>query len=232
MKRNLVFSLVIFFLLFAFIACDSESINTLFPEETFDYLSFKVLDAPVKFSIQKVSKDEEYEYEPALQYSKNGVRWTTYKIGTRITLKPNAKIYFRAKEQNLEFSKDEENYFIFAIQGDGKLTSGGNIMYLLDPTGKQVSVPDNAFIKLFSNSTWLLNSPNLPATELGANCYKKMFEKCSNLTSITVGFSQWNEGATEGWVTDIATQGSFYSPSTLQEKHSANTMPLNWTVNN
>lgn len=60
----------------------------------------------------------------------------------------------------------------------------GNIMTLLDETGKSKYVPDPGFNFLFYTFSMLRNASNLklPATRLGNQAYSCMFYSCSNLT--------------------------------------------------
>lgn len=69
------------------------------------------------------------------------------------------------------------------------VTVYGNIMTLIDPTGKSTTLTGNEFKFMFSDgSDAQLNvvdarSLELPATTLAVNCYQNMFTGCSNLTS-------------------------------------------------
>lgn len=60
---------------------------------------------------------------------------------------------------------------------------GGNIMTLLDETGRSRYVPDCGLPFLFLNFSMLINASNLklPATSLGYEAYGYMFDSCSNL---------------------------------------------------
>lgn len=57
----------------------------------------------------------------------------------------------------------------------GQLEAYGNIMYLLDETGKQDYVDGYGFTNLFNNCSGLLTAPELPATRLGSWAYAYMF---------------------------------------------------------
>ena len=67
---------------------------------------------------------------------------------------------------------------------EGKISASGNVMWLVDPTGKSKTIPcENCFEYLFSYCSALTTAPELPATTLASNCYASMFAVCSALTT-------------------------------------------------
>ena len=69
----------------------------------------------------------------------------------------------------------------FIVEGnDMSLLFGDNFQNQTDLTGKKY-----AFYKLFSGCTTITSAENLilPATTLDNNCYRSMFQECSNLTT-------------------------------------------------
>lgn len=81
---------------------------------------------------------------------------------------------------------------------------------------------------MFKRCTSLEKSPQLPATELAQDCYKELFAKCSNLSQITVGFTQW--GGSQSWVDSVAPTGTFICPSTLKEIYGKDKIPEGWNM--
>jgi len=124
----------------------------------------------------------------SLEYSlDNKQTWTEWSDkGTAITLTNIGDIaYIRAKNKNKAFGRyiqtyGTAHYWSFVITG-GKMSSGGNIMSLLDKDMLQTNVPEYAFVGLFRLCTSLVSTPKLPATTLGNHCYDAMFDGCSNL---------------------------------------------------
>ncbi len=121
-----------------------------------------------------------------LEYSTDGENFSDYTIGEAITAENTGdKIYFRAKDTNPAFSSNTLTLpqHEFEIEG-GTMKCEGNIMFLLDKTGAQTSVPERAFSELFG-SIWggceITSAPDLPATTLGVACYNAMFINCESL---------------------------------------------------
>lgn len=84
---------------------------------------------------------------------------------------------------------------------------------------------------MFQNCTSLTQAPELPATTLVYGCYRDMFHGCSGLSSITVGFSDWQSTntPTTSWVTGVAASGEFNCPSTLPDTRGTSNIPTGWT---
>ena len=114
-----------------------------------------------------------FAYTPLMLYSTDGYHWLGYPYGKTITLCEGDNAYFRAVEKNKAFSEGIYTYIQFS--STGKVAASGNIMYLLDSTGEQTSVPENAFRRLFYNCEGLTSAPELPATTLAGSCYSSMF---------------------------------------------------------
>ena len=79
----------------------------------------------------------------------------------------------------------------------------------------------------------MTSAPELPATTLADYCYYYMFENCSNLNTITLGytgnFADAPTYAFSGWVYGVASTGTFYyngSDTTI----GTSAIPSGWTV--
>ena len=88
---------------------------------------------------------------------------------------------------------------------------------------------------MFEYNTSLQTAPLLPNFNLehGWELYY-MFDGCSNLTSLSTQFTSWSTSPDvyEGWVQDIAANGTFYKSSSLNEEYGSNRIPYGWTVVN
>jgi hypothetical protein len=93
------------------------------------------------------------------------------------------------------------------------------------------TLAENCYSNMFGNCTSLTQAPALPATTLADSCYVCMFEGCSNLNNINVNFSAWEpSNATDEWVVDVSSSGTFTCPTTLPEEFGTSKIPSGWTV--
>lgn len=92
---------------------------------------------------------------------------------------------------------------------------------------------DNCYNGMFQGCTSLTQAPELPSTTLASYCYYSMFRGCTSLSSITVGFSDWQEASstTTNWVNGVAASGEFHCPDELSVVHGTSNIPTNWEVN-
>ena len=92
------------------------------------------------------------------------------------------------------------------------------------------------YYSMFKGCTGLTSAPELPATELKNSCYNYMFQGCKNISIIKVHFKLWDisnfTGKTNGWVTGVASIGTFYKPAALPEGYGVSKIPAGWTVVN
>lgn len=121
-------------------------------------------------------------YAANLEYSSDGNTWSTFDDTVTITLNTNDSVYFRGTNNRLATSTSDYTRFVMT----GKIAASGNTMSLLygDTFEGQLALPNYTytFYYLFNNCSALRIAPELPATTLRANCYRSMFEGCSNLT--------------------------------------------------
>lgn len=127
-----------------------------------------------------------------LEISRDGQDWQEWKKPRKIELpRKGDRAYVRAKSTNPGFGKkclhedgsEEKVANCFTITG--KVAASGNVMTLLDRTGRLRSLAGLpcAFIGLFSDCDGLTTPPELPATELADECYAVMFMGCAGLTA-------------------------------------------------
>ena len=96
------------------------------------------------------------------------------------------------------------------------------------------TLSQSCYTNMFRECTSLATAPELPATTLAVNCYQYMFYGCTRLSSITVGFSDWQAAntPTTSWVYGVAASGEFYCPSELSVVYGASNIPTGWTKSN
>ena len=115
-----------------------------------------------------------------LEYSTGGA-WSTYTIGTEITL-ASAGDYIKFRGDNSTFSTTANDYYQFVMSGT--IGASGNVMSLVDSTCKSLTIPcDFCFRALFRACASLTTAPALPATTLATWCYRGMFYNCTSLTT-------------------------------------------------
>lgn len=141
-----------------------------------------------------VGSPDSSTYAKHLQYSKNGLNWTTITLSSTaytITLNKGEKVYFRGNEGvfNYWYSRGAKKA-ITTISANQTHTVGGNINTLLDyqdPYG--LTLPQGAFNSIFENNTKLTSASDITFTpsvdgSLSSYCYLYLFKKCTNLTTV------------------------------------------------
>ena len=138
-----------------------------------DYFTITAEEENVGVSLSGV----ESRPDVCVQYSVDRHTWVDYvESGNKMTLAHvGDKLYWRAEDKNPSLQG-----LRFSVNGKAEVS--GNIIFLLDATGKQTKVPAGAFKSLFQNCQRLTKAPALPFTELGDSCYAEMFDNCRNLT--------------------------------------------------
>lgn len=169
------------------------------------------------------------------------------------------KVYFRAKEAR-ENAQDFDDYVGFYITN--QVDVSGNIMYLVDPSGKSTTIDKELeFMKLFESCEilnaeklvlpattladysyyymfiycqCLTTAPVLPAETLAEGCYESMFYGCSNLSSITCLATNISaDYCTDDWVSGVSSGGTFFKASTMEGWEEGDSgIPSGWTVTN
>ena len=122
-----------------------------------------------------------------LLYSTDLETWSEVVYGELFpekALSAGEKVYVKAKDERTA-DQDYSNYLRVTTNGV-HYDVGGNIMYILDPTGTSTEIKTKyAFVYLFDYSPYIESAADLrlPATVLSDYCYARMFRNCSNLTS-------------------------------------------------
>jgi hypothetical protein len=92
------------------------------------------------------------------------------------------------------------------------------------------NLAESCYYSMFEGCTSLVNAPELPATTLANYCYQQMFYNCTSLNYIKVGFTSWHPNATNNWVLDVLSAGSFEAPTSLPIEYGVNRIPANWSL--
>ena len=132
-------------------------------------------------------------YAKHLQFSKNGLNWTTITLSSTaytITLNKGEKVYFRGNEGVFNWYSGGKKKAITTISANQTHTVGGNINTLLDyqdPYG--LTLPQGVFAELFQNNKKLTSASDitfLPSVDgsLSTYCYLYLFKNCTNLTTV------------------------------------------------
>ena len=101
------------------------------------------------------------------------------------------------------------------------------------PTLPATTLAGFCYYTMFNGCTSLTQAPELPAYDLVDNCYAYMFQGCTSLNYVPVGFYNWVQYATEDWLNNVASTGTFVCPSTLISNttdRTTSTVPASWTM--
>lgn len=167
-----------------------------------------------------------------LQYSKDGVTWTTFVNGNEfnvITLDIGEYVYIRGN--NARFSLSSNDFYNFVITG--KVAASGNITSLLNENAEDIDDLTESwiFVSLFSGCSQLITSPTFNIKKIsGSNCLSRLFNNCVNLTRIEVKFEQWDTHNSISWVTGVGSTGLFYLPTGTSYTTSTSGVPSGWEV--
>lgn len=156
-------------------------------EYTMVYSDKTLNETPLTFVMSTngtiVWKTSSAGYGRNIEYKKNDGEWIPIKANTgssapSISVVAGDKVQFRG---NINIGY----YYNSFSSSTGSFSLVGNIMSLVNSTGFTglTTVPTREFEGLFAGCTGLTSAKNLvlPATTLNENCYKKMFNSCTNL---------------------------------------------------
>lgn len=119
---------------------------------------------------------------PDVKYSKDAKEWIQWDYSP-ISLNSGEKVYFKGSN-GTQFSKGyESGYSTFVI--NGKVDASGKITSLLDD-GNDTATELGAycFRNLFNGCSSLITAPELPDIVLGEYCYYNLFINCENLVNV------------------------------------------------
>lgn len=224
------------------------------PTPTFEtqYFTVRMLQNNSNLAFTKGTR---FDYD--LQYSlDSGTTWNVYNSQI-YNLNSGSTIMFKGTilsdtGTNGSIGKIYSNY---NYEVEGNIMS---LLYGDDFIGKTVIQYDYVFMSLFYNNHYLLNvenlvmkastltfccylsmfnecnsitkAPVLYATTLADGCYQNMFSGCRSLTEITclaTDISATN--CTFNWVNNVASFGTFKTPSATAWSTGTSGIPVNWT---
>ncbi|MBR4631269.1 MAG: hypothetical protein IKO57_12655, partial [Treponema sp.] len=83
---------------------------------------------------------------------------------------------------------------------------------------------------MFYGCSSLTEAPALPATTLAAGCYYLMFSGCTSLTAVTCLATDVSAtDCTKNWLSSVAANGTFTTPSGTNWSSGVNGIPEGWT---
>ena len=120
--------------------------------------------------------------KPVMECSTDGATWAAYSFDTKVRLNRGNKIYFRAAtdtDQIIQSKNAGDTHN--RVKATGSVAASGDLTTVLNRHGT-TRVPAGTFREFFEECEGLTTPPELPATELGDECYSCMFCSCTNLT--------------------------------------------------
>lgn len=197
-----------------------------------------------------------------LSTSINGGTWTAYTVGDTINMSLNDTVAFSGTNTTFNEWRDSTNAYKFEVVNGtvdvyGELISLINFdqsnihyqnmfqrLFMNDNNDSSIrhasglilplSACGGCYAYFFKNQTSLSTTPYLPAPIISDHTYYQMFHGCTNINSLSVAFTSWDEfNCTADWVVDVqTTSGTFYKPIALSEEFGRSRIPENWTVVN
>lgn len=155
----------------------------------------------------------------------NSQGWNPWESGTGMTIQPGEYIEVRSK---IRYGYPG----IFSISGSDVAASGSAMSMIY---GEELNAENNLVMRgslnsLFDSCDRLVSAPDLPATELTADCYSGIFGGCAALTQVSVGFTEWG-GYTADWMRDVAPTGVFRCPAELDTSiRDDSHIPAGWNI--
>lgn len=125
-------------------------------------------------------KASDKAWDGTLEYSTDHNTWTAL-TGTEEMQSVGKKLYLRGKGNTTFYDSANGQGVIWVLSAKADCT--GNIQTLLNWENPPTSVGENCFRGMFENCTNLTIAPELPATSLANYCYSYMFFGCTSLTT-------------------------------------------------
>lgn len=175
-----------------------------------------------------------------------------------IDLNEGDSVMFKGINENLAYYwEDYGDYLYTKCIIEGSVAASGDVTSLLNGVGGDVALAVRCFYcmfldcaglttapslpsmtlaehcygYMFQSCTGLTTAPVLPATTLADHCYTNMFYGCTELTSIEVHHTSWlPDRATNRWLKDVSTNGTFRCPSALPQTRGMSNIPNNWAI--
>ena len=98
------------------------------------------------------------------------------------------------------------------------------------PALPATTLADFCYDSMFYDCTSLTTAPALPATTLAYSCYSNMFKQCTSLNTITCLATNPEVRYTNGWVTGVASTGTFVKKAGVEWETGEDGIPEFWDV--
>jgi hypothetical protein len=142
------------------------------------YVAFSLLDTNGVTPIQGTITPK-FTATGTMEYTTDGVTWTTTTSGTPIQSSSKGKLFIRGKfSSNSLYSNNLENSWLTSAP---KIKIIGDLMNLLNYETPPNTLGSFCFMWMFKNWSSLIEAPKLPTINLGTYCYFSMFEGCTSL---------------------------------------------------
>ena len=210
-----------------------------------NYLTFKVLsNGVIGWTRDTVRK--------TIYYSKNGGRWNEIVPSYGISVVNGDIVRFKGTETGFNgaaFRGTTVRYEVYGnimsllygddFRGQTALTTSNTFRQLFRATGVEdasnlvlpaTTLTEACYMNMFSGCTNLTAAPELPADNPTFDSYKFMFRGCTSLNYIKCLYDWENIGATDGWVYNVASTGTFVKKSGSSWPTGQNGIPTGWTV--
>lgn len=177
--------------------------------------------------------DEEW-LEPDLEYSTDGINFTTWTRDEDTGYYPEVtlanvgdKLYIRGNNPSGLGITARSHCF---IEGTGDLSMSGNLNSLFSSTLTDTVSIDYAFNQLFSSNT-AITSVDLTALNsvTGIAAMTSMFSGCTNLDEVKIATSSWDTNNASNWLYGVAATGTFFAPTGLTIPTGTSGIPSGWT---
>ena len=86
------------------------------------------------------------------------------------------------------------------------------------------------YSSMFSWCSSLVQAPELPATTLEYSCYNYMFQGCSKLNYVKALFTNADQNALYGWLSDVSPTGTFDKSKDATWTNEQAGIPEGWTI--
>jgi len=88
----------------------------------------------------------------------------------------------------------------------------------------------NCYSRMFQGCTSLTTAPALPATTLAQNCYASMFYGCVSLNSVTIYATNISaNNCLDGWLAKVSSTGTFHNMACTTYPSGSSGIPSGWT---
>lgn len=118
--------------------------------------------------------------------------------------------------------------------------AGGCYQYMFDGCTSLIRIAKNelpattltpyCYNNMFNGCTSLGGKPDIKGAALVDGCLTSMFNNCKSLSQISVRAGTWNIDNSQGWVSGVASTGTFYNLGEAEIPIGVNGIPSGWTV--